>query len=84
MAQRPNQAYVSASDEPPLPPPRSERGIVHWMRENLFSSIPNTVLTLLGIAFLVWAIPPIIRWTFIDAVWFGDGREACLEGTGAC
>ena len=30
-------------------------------------------------------MPPIIRWAFIDAVWTGDSREACIApGAGAC
>ena len=30
-------------------------------------------------------MPPFIHWAFVDAVWVGDGREACIApGTGAC
>ena len=30
-------------------------------------------------------MPPIIRWAFIDAVWTGADREACVApGAGAC
>jgi general L-amino acid transport system permease protein len=30
-------------------------------------------------------VPPIIRWAFVDAVWSGNDREACVvPGAGAC
>ena len=78
-------AYVRKEEEPVLAPPRSEVGAVHWLRSNLFSSTTNTILTLLAIALVVWAIPPIIRWAFIDAAWTGKDREVCAApGVGAC
>ena len=64
-------------------------GPIAWIRENLFSSIPNTLLTLFG-AWLVYVlIPPAIEFLIVDAVWAGKDREACLEPTvgqpvGAC
>ena len=42
-------AYVRHDVLPQAEPPATERGIVKWMRENLFSSIPNSVLTLTSI-----------------------------------
>lgn len=78
-------AYVRKEEEPILAPPRRESGIVAWMRTNLFSSIGNTVLTLAGIAFILWVVPPVIRWAFVDAVWNGTSREDCVApGAGAC
>ncbi|MEQ8745551.1 amino acid ABC transporter permease [Pyruvatibacter sp.] len=55
------------------------------MRENLFSSASNTLLTLLG-AYLVYiTVPPVLDWAFFSATWSGDGREACMrDGAGAC
>ncbi len=58
-----------------------------WLRHNLFSSWGNTLLTLVGISFLAWAAPPVIRWAFIDATWIGDARTACdavAPKAGAC
>jgi general L-amino acid transport system permease protein len=78
-------AYVRKEEEPILAPPRGEVGAIKWLRTNLFSSRTNTVLTLLGILFLLWVIPPLVRWGFINAVWTGDNREACIQpGAGAC
>ena len=77
--------YVRKEEEPILAPPRSEVGIMGWLLGNLFSSFTNMLLTVFGLAFLIWAIPPIVRWAFVDAVWSGDTRDACLAPeAGAC
>jgi general L-amino acid transport system permease protein len=78
-------AYVRKEEEPILAPPRGEVGAVKWLRTNLFSSTTNTVLTVLGVLFVLWVVPPLVRWAFIDAVWSGNNREACIApGAGAC
>jgi general L-amino acid transport system permease protein len=77
--------FVRKEEEPILAPPREEVGIVHWLRTGLFSTPTNAILTLLGIAFVVWALPPIVRWTIVNAVWVSDDRTACAApGAGAC
>jgi general L-amino acid transport system permease protein len=53
------------------------------MRSNLFSSVGNTILTLAAAWLLALAIPPVIRWALIDAVWQADSGRAC-RGDGAC
>ena len=54
-----------------------------WLRENLFSSWPNALVTL-ALLFLLWkAVPPFIDWAFLEAVWRPDAR-ACREAHGAC
>ncbi|QFR32086.1 amino acid ABC transporter permease [Ancylobacter sp. TS-1] len=69
----------------PLPPPRRQIGVVGWVRENLFSSVLNTVLTICGILLVAWVVPPFVRFMIIDAVWTGENREACLgPDVGAC
>jgi general L-amino acid transport system permease protein len=76
--------YVRKEEEPVLAPPRSAVGAVGWLRAHLFSSVTNIVLTVLCVGFIAWALPPIIRWAFVDAVWSGD-RDACgAPGAGAC
>lgn len=77
--------FIRSQMETPLPPPSRNLGPIGWMRENLFSSILNTILTLVGIALALLIFPPLIRFLFIDAVWTGDNREACLgPDVGAC
>lgn len=54
-----------------------------WAGKNLFSSPFNALLTLTALSLLYLSVPPVFRWTFIDADWIGAGREAC-GGEGAC
>jgi general L-amino acid transport system permease protein len=72
-------AYVRQTMAERMPPPASTAGVIGWVRSNLFDGIWGTLLTLVC-AYLVWLIvPPVIRFLFIDAVWTGSGRDACLE-----
>ena len=77
---------TDAAQDLPLPadrPPRHSLGPLAWLRANLFNSIPNAVLTVLAVALLAVAIPPLVRWGLIDAVWHADSGRAC-RGDGAC
>ena len=68
---------------PNLPPPKNSIGAVHWLRESLFSNIPNTILTLFALWIVYIALPPLIKWVIIDADWLGDSKGACSK-EGAC
>ncbi|MDQ0316337.1 amino acid ABC transporter permease [Amorphus orientalis] len=78
-------AYVRTEPAATLPPPIRVGGVVGWIRENLFSGLGNTVLTLLAL-YVIWVtVPPIIEFLFVDAVWEGSDREACVgPNVGAC
>ncbi|HEY8381735.1 MAG TPA: amino acid ABC transporter permease [Microvirga sp.] len=81
--------FVRGEKVEALPPPNLARGPVAWVRENLFSSIPNTILTLAVAYILYILLPPIIRFMITDAVWVGVDRDACRADTtgypvGAC
>ncbi len=65
------------------PAPTADRGVIGWLRENLFSSFGNTILTLLGMAFLLWTIPPLLQWALVEADFIGSDKNACVSG-GAC
>jgi general L-amino acid transport system permease protein len=65
------------------PRPPATSGLFGWLRANLFSSVLNSVLTMLAVGFLAVTVPPIIRWAFIDAVWTAPNSRAC-RGAGAC
>lgn len=66
------------------PPPANMIGLWPLLRERLFSSWTNIALTVFSAAIILLLIPPLIRFMFIDAVWTGENREACLKTTGAC
>lgn len=65
-------------------PPVTSVGILGWMRENLFSSVFNTILTLIGAYLIYLIVPPIIDFALFNAVWVGEDREACVDVHGAC
>ena len=58
-------------------PPARERGIVKWLRTNLFATPVDTALTIIGLLFIAWFLPPVLRWAFIDAAWTGPDRSVC-------
>ena len=58
---------TTASDvmtRPPSPP-----GLIKWLRKNLFSTWPNTVLTLVATAFVYLVLRGVFRWVFFAANW---------------
>lgn len=78
-------SYVRTEMAESQPAPISSVGVVGWMRKNLFSSIGNTIMTIIGVLFLLWAVPPLLNFLIFDAVWVAENGEACrLEEAGAC
>ena len=81
--------YVRRLPADRLPPPAARAGALGWLRTNLFSSPANIALTLVCVLFIVWAVPPLLRFFLIDAVWSGTDPDACLASPaqpqpGAC
>ena len=83
----------------PRPAPSGTVGVVGWVRENLFSSVFNSILTLLSIALIVWTVPGLVDWVFLNSQFVatdhdGNGsvdRRDCVDavkqglvGHGAC
>ncbi|MCF6321210.1 MAG: amino acid ABC transporter permease [Rhizobiaceae bacterium] len=70
------------------PPPLSEVGFVGWIRKNLFSSVSNSILTIVGFYLAYQIIYVLVNFSFIDAVWSGEDGTACrapqAPGDGAC
>lgn len=62
---------------PNWPAPIATSGPIAWMRDNLFSSPFNVVLTVLAVWVLWSIIPPMIDWVFIEAVWDATDRKDC-------
>jgi len=59
-------------------PPRSEAGVSAWVRKNLFATPIDSVLTVLSLLFVAWAVPHMLGWAIFDAQWTGTDRTACL------
>lgn len=55
-----------------------------WLRASLFGTPLNTTLTLAALLLLYFALPPVLLWSFAEAVWTGSGRVDCDLGEGAC
>jgi general L-amino acid transport system permease protein len=58
-------------------PPIRLSGPLLWMRENLFSSLLNSALTLIFVAAVLWVLPGFIRFTLLIPVWSADSAKDC-------
>jgi general L-amino acid transport system permease protein len=85
----PGEVFVRIAPPVAVKPPVAMTGITGWLRANLFSSLSNSVLTVLIVIALALVIPPLVKFLLIDAVWSGADRDACLASdarpeVGAC
>ena len=46
-------AFVRKKEIPPSAPPITEVGLIGWLRQNLFSSWLNSILTVLSVYFVI-------------------------------
>jgi general L-amino acid transport system permease protein len=89
MAGQENNSYAFVATEviPESPPPARETGVVKWVRENLFSSVPNGILTLLALWFIYMILSSTLPW-ILNGIWTTSSLAECreiLQGkTGAC
>jgi general L-amino acid transport system permease protein len=64
------------------PAPPTTVGVLGWMRRNLFSSIPNTLLTIVC-CYLIYALmSTILNWAVFTAVWDASTRRECMDQVG--
>jgi len=54
---------------PPRPAPRGATGAAAWLRQNLFSSPANTLLTFVAGGVLAGSIWSLLRWIVLEAAW---------------
>ncbi|KRA99841.1 amino acid ABC transporter permease [Devosia sp. Root685] len=67
------------------PAPHRTTGAVAWARKNLFSTPLDTGLTILGLLFLAWIVPPLFGFFIGNAVGPNGTVEQCrMENAGAC
>ena len=71
-------AFVRTKPFDPMPPPVTNSGVIGWLRQNLFSSATNILLTLICLLLIGWLLPPLIKFLIVDAVWDGASRADCL------
>lgn len=66
-----------------LSPPRQAATPVQWVRNNLFNTWYNALLTLVIGYFLVTSVAPLVNWLLLQASFSGDSPADCV-GEGAC
>ncbi|WP_270726249.1 amino acid ABC transporter permease [Shimia sp. Alg240-R146] len=80
-------AFVATEVIPESAPPARETGAVKWMRENLFSSVTNSILTLVALVFIYLILSGTVPW-IVNGLWttssLAECREALAGKTGAC
>ena len=78
-------AFVRTESSPVLPPPVHVSGALAWARAHLFGSVGSSLLTILAVLLVIWIVPDLVRFLFLDAVWSAPDGAACrAPGTGAC
>lgn len=68
MPQR-DLVYVEREEPAVRKPPTVETGAIKWLRDSLFSSWWNTLLTIVSVTFIIWAIVALVRWSVQQANW---------------
>ncbi|MFV1872451.1 MAG: amino acid ABC transporter permease [Oleiphilus sp.] len=68
---------------PDLPAPISSSGPIAWLRDNLFSSVFNIIVTIVISLSLLAVVPDILDWLFFSANWVGTSQDDCTK-EGAC
>lgn len=66
-----------------LAAPVRKIGAIAWLRENLFNTWYNSLLTILTLAVLWMVVPPLFSWAFVNSLW-NSSAEACRDIDGAC
>jgi len=73
-------------------PPVSQAGIIKWLRDNMFSNIPNSILSIAALWAIYYVLSDVLPWTFKSS-WNANSLDECRsaiaatygEGTdGAC
>lgn len=59
-------------------PPLGEKGIVKWIRENLFSGWLNSILTLVSLYVIYWVLAHTMPWA-LGGIWNADSLSECRE-----
>jgi general L-amino acid transport system permease protein len=77
------KAISTSFEADDVKPPVATVGVIGWVRTNLFSSLLNSVLTILTLLLLWKAVPPLFRWAILDSSWV-TSSQACREAAGAC
>ena len=69
-----------------MAPPLSETSALGWMRKHFFSSVFNSLLTIVTLFIIYITVKGLWVWGIADAVWVADSRRGCFDisADGAC
>jgi general L-amino acid transport system permease protein len=73
--ENPSREYLAA--------PVRKLGPLAWLKDNLFNSWYNSLLTVLTLVALGYIVPPFFKWAFVNSLW-NSSAEACRDIEGAC
>ncbi len=85
-------AFVRTEMAQPRTPPRMDVGVIGWVRQNLFGSVLNSILTVLSVLVIFFLLAETVPW-MIQSSWTAGSLTECRasiaetfgEGThGAC
>jgi general L-amino acid transport system permease protein len=81
--------FVRQELVPERPAPVKTTGFIGFLRTRLFNSPTNALITIVSLLLLWVIVVPAFKFAFIDAVWTGKDRTACLpknpgDVVGAC
>ncbi|MCT6871472.1 MAG: amino acid ABC transporter permease, partial [Bartonella sp.] len=61
------QRFVSKTIIPSAKPPKRQNTIWSWLKDNLFSTPTNTVISIVLGCLLIDLLIPLVNWMFINA-----------------
>lgn len=71
-------SYVRAAEIPDKKPPVSQTGALGWIRENLFSTPLNAVMTVGLVAFIAYLLYLVVPWAWYSS-WTAGSLNECRE-----
>ncbi|MFW2368652.1 MAG: amino acid ABC transporter permease [Desulforhopalus sp.] len=79
-------AIIKTVKNSAMPPPLSERSLIGWMKKHLFSSVLNSLLTIVTLYIIYITVKGLWVWGIADAVWVAENRRECfnISVDGAC
>ena len=73
-----DHSFVRTEMLPEQEPPASTVGALGWLRANLFSSVFNTILTIISLMFIFYVLSGVLPWIFLS-VWNAESLAECRE-----
>ena len=72
------------SHGPRRPPPQRADSVMAWLKRNFFGGVGNALITFGLLWVLFETVPNLVRWAFLNAVWYTPNAEVCHAAAGAC